>query len=110
MSALSSTSWVEDTYVEIASVLVANTAVALVCVTALGTGALIQAVLAARVGSVGVGNAVSLPDIHLWAACAVLSGSSVLVIIGWLPSLGVGSTVDPLNVVRALSVTVSYSE
>lgn len=95
-------------YVEIASVLVADTAIAVVAITALITRALGDAVVLAGMGSVGSGDRVGLPDIHLRAAGAVFAGSGVLVVVGWVPALDVGLTVDELDVVGALGIAVSW--
>lgn len=59
-------------------------------------------------GSVGSRDRVGLPDVHLRAAGPVLASSGVLIVLGWLPALGVSSTLDPLNVVRTLSIAVAY--
>lgn len=56
---------------------------------------------------VGVGDGVGLPDIHLWAASTVLSGTSVLVLSRWGPSDNVSLTVDELDIVWALSIAVT---
>ena len=61
----------------------------------------------AGVSSVGLGLAVALPDVHLGAAGAVLAGARVDVSLGWCPVLHVGLSVDELDVVRALSITVT---
>ena len=95
------------TYVEITSVLVANTVVTLRVITTLGALASVDTVLAAGVRSVGSGDGVGLPDIHLRAAGTELTTSSVLVLVGWVPSLGVGNTLDPLDVVGALGIAVT---
>lgn len=98
-----------NAYVDIASVLVADTLItASVSITALDTLAPEDTSGAARMGGVGVGDGVGLPDIHLGAAGSVLARSSVLVVVGGVPAVGVGLTIDPLNVVRALSIAVSY--
>jgi hypothetical protein len=98
-----------NTYVKIATVLVADTSIAVgIRVTAGLALALEEAVLAARMGSVGIGNGVGLPDVHLGAACSVLAATSVLVVWARVPALGVGGTVDPLHVVRTLSIAVTF--
>lgn len=79
-------------WVDVASVLVADTVVTLVrgVVTARRALATVEAVSRASVGSVGVGVVVGLPDIHLGAASSVLARAGILVLGRWLPSLGVG--------------------
>ncbi len=59
----------------------------------------------ARVRSVGGGVEVGLPDVHLGAAGAVLSGSRAAV--GATPAINVGLAVDELDVLRALAVAVA---
>lgn len=66
--------------VEIATVLVADTSVAVVAITAGGASALLETCALAGMGSVGGGDGVSLPDIHLWAASTDLASSSVGVV------------------------------
>ena len=58
---------------------------------------------------VGVGAAltVSLPDIELKAAGSVVAHTSIAVIVTTYPVLTVGLSVDPFDVVWALSITVS---
>jgi len=97
------------TYVEIAAVLVADGAVAVIAITAVSALASSKTVLAARVRSVGGGDRVGFPDIHLWAASAIFAGSGVDIVGVGCPSVRVGSTVDPLDVVWALSIAVSYA-
>lgn len=96
--------------VEVTAVLVANTVVSEGAVTALGwvvadneTGGL------ASVGGESVGDAVGLPDIVLRAAGTHLTESGVGVGGGWVPSNNVTLSANPLQVVWALSVTVSSS-
>lgn len=95
--------------VEIASVLVADARVAVISITTVGSLAAGESVALARVGSVGRGGLVSLPDIHLCAASSELSAASVLVAVTWGPVNDVGLTVDELHVMGALRVTVSGS-
>ena len=59
----------------------------------------------ARVRGVGGGVEVGLPDVHLGAAGAVLSGSRAAV--GATPAINVGLAVDELDVLRALAVAVA---
>lgn len=95
--------------VEIASVLVADTLITFSTVTALGTFAAVLAVHGADVGSVGSGDGVSLPDIHLIAASAVATRSGVDVVARGSPVQDIGLTVDKLQVVRALGIAVTSS-
>jgi len=76
--------------VEVASILVANTTISVVTVTALGSRAAVWAVDAAAVGSIGGGDRVGFPEIHLIAACAVLALSGIGISDGASPSDGVG--------------------
>ena len=54
-----------------------------------------------------VGDTVGLPDIHLVTAGAGATSASVSVVGGSAPALNVGLAVDELDVLGALSVTVS---
>lgn len=76
--------------VEIATVLVADTVVSCVVVTAVGAGATSLTVDCARVGSVGSGVGVGFPDIHLCAAGTVLTLSCVGVVGITSPTHDVG--------------------
>jgi len=96
-------------YVEITAILVAQTAVAVVTVTTGFASALLETRTLARMGSVGSGNGVGLPDIHLWAAGTDLTRSGVGVVRGGVPSLDVGLAVDELDVVGALRIAVTGS-
>ena len=58
-------------------------------------------------GGVGLRLRVCLPDVHLGAAGAVVAGARVGVVVGRHPVVAVGLPVDPLHVVRALSVAVT---
>ena len=94
--------------VEITSVLVADTIVPLVAITALGiAGASCCAADGARVGSEGGGLRVGLPDVHLRAAAAHGTGTRVGVAGGGGPSGAVGHPVDELEILRALSIAVT---
>ena len=75
--------------VEIASVLVANTTVTVVTITAVGAGA--TTLLGNRAGMGGIGSRVfvGLPDIHLGTASSVLALSSVGIVAGWGPSFDI---------------------
>jgi hypothetical protein len=104
---------VTDTHavaVEIATVLVAKTTVAVVTVTAAYVvGALLETSALAGMGSVGGGDGVGLPDVHLWAASTDLTLAGVRVVVRRVPALNVGLSVDELDVVGALGVAVSGS-
>ena len=97
-----------ETHVEVAAVLVANAAVAVVTITAGGALASNKAKFFARVRCIGRGDGVGLPKIHLSAAGAQLSASRILVVWTRLPALRVGVAVDPLDVMRALRVAVAF--
>jgi len=76
--------------VEVTPVLVTDTGVSLITVTALGTRATGLALNGARVRSVGSGDGVCFPNIHLRAASTVGSGTGVRVTSRWGPSINVG--------------------
>jgi hypothetical protein len=95
--------------VEVAAILVADTLVAVVAVTAVGARAGNNTRALAGVGSVCGRDAVGLPDVHLSAASASGAGTSVGVIGVGDPAGGVGLAIDPLDVVGALRVTVSWN-
>lgn len=98
------------TYVEIAAVLVADTSIAVGAITACHfVGALLKTRTRARVRSVGSGNGVGLPNIHLGAAGTDLTLSSIWVVVRWVPALYVSLAVNPLDVVGALGVAVTSS-
>ena len=98
-------------YVEITSVFVAKTAVAVVAISARDViSALLETRALARVRGVGGGDGVGLPDVHLRAAGTDLAGSSVRVGVRWVPALDVGLSVDELDVVGTLTVAVTSSE
>ncbi|KAJ8109446.1 hypothetical protein OPT61_g7451 [Boeremia exigua] len=94
--------------VEVTTVLVAHTLVAVGTVTALDLRrAGIKSGVLARVGGVGGRDGVGFPDIHLGAAGTHLAISGVRVVGRTVPALRVGLAVDPLDVVGALGVAVS---
>ena len=96
--------------VEVAAVLVANSAVAVVAVTAAYfVLALLETSALAGMRSVGSGDGVGLPDVHLGAAGTQLALAGVGVVVGRVPALDVGHTVDELDVVGALGVAVTSS-
>ncbi|CAG8779468.1 10370_t:CDS:1, partial [Acaulospora colombiana] len=73
--------------VEVASVLVAHSTVAVGAVPALGARAAVLAVDGAAVGGVGSSVLVGLPDIHLVTARSVVALAGVDVVGGWGPAL-----------------------
>jgi hypothetical protein len=95
--------------VEVASILVADTTISVITVTAVVSEAAVWSILAARVRGVGGGDGVGLPDIHLIAACAVLALSGVGVAGVGAPANGVGLSGDELDVVGALSIAITGS-
>lgn len=95
-------------YVDIATVLVADTLVTLLAIAALGALTSEETVLLAGMGRVGRGDGVGLPDIHLRAACAILATAGVLVLGRRLPAHRVGLSVDPLDVVGTLSIAITW--
>ena len=80
--------------VEVAAVLVADTVVTLVTVTAVGAFAAGLALDGADVGGDGSAHGVGFPDIHLVAAGTVGTRSSVGVV-------GVGSPVEEVSLQRS---------
>ena len=95
--------------VEVASV---GVAVAGVAVRGVGTAAgvaLARVVggVGAGVRSIGAGDAVGLPDIHLSTASTKVTNTGVDIVARGLPSFNVGLAVDELEVTRALGVTVA---
>ena len=64
----------------------------------------------AGVGGHSVGDLVGLPDIHFIAAGAGLAKARVCVVGSWGPAVAVRLTVDELDVLGALSITVPCSE
>ena len=87
---------------EVTAIFIAGTVLAISTVTALqalASGGLSDG---ARVSSVGLRLLVGLPDVHLHAARSVLAGGG-----RGVPALNVGLTSDELDVVGALSVTVT---
>lgn len=94
--------------VEVTAVLVADALVAVIAVTTVSASAGCDTRTLAGVGGICGGDGVGLPDIHLSAAGASVTLTSVGVVLGAVPALDVGLAVDPLDVVGALSVTVSY--
>jgi hypothetical protein len=106
-------SWVGgcSAYVEITSVLVADTAVTVAAVSARDIiSALLKTRALARVRGVGGRDGVGLPDIHLGAAGTDLTRSGVRVSVRWVPALDVGLSVDKLDVVGTLAIAVTSSE
>jgi len=94
--------------VEVTTILVANGGVSAVSITALsGTVTSILSLFGARMGSIGGGDLVGFPDIHLRTASTISSATGVGVSIRWVPSFNVGLSVDELDVVWALSIAVT---
>ena len=58
---------------------------------------------------VGGRDGVGLPDVHLGAAGASVTLAGVGVVLSAVPALNVSLSVDPLDVVGALSVAVSWN-
>lgn len=58
---------------------------------------------------VGGRDGVGLPDVHLGAAGADVTLTGVGVVLSAVPARNVSLTVDPLDVVGALSVAVSWN-
>ncbi len=63
--------------VEVTSILVADSCVAVVTIATLGPRATVETLVAADVRSVSSGLGVGFPDIHLSAACSVSAVTSV---------------------------------
>jgi len=85
---------------------------ATIAVGAVGTAALVAIADGligdgARMGGEGSSHVVGLPDIHLRAASAVVTDTSVRVRVGRVPALNVGQAVDELDVTGALSIAVT---
>jgi len=53
------------------------------------------------------GERVGLPDIHLRAAGSVLATPRIGIVRRGLPAVKVGLTIDPFDVVRALSIAIT---
>jgi len=98
-------------WVQIAAVFVADSLVPLVggVVSAVCTGACLLAIKATWMSGVGSGNRVGLPDIHFSAARSDFTEASIWVAWRWVPAFGVGFSVDELDVMWALSITISSS-
>lgn len=97
--------------VKITSIGIASTAIA---ISAIGSTAGISIAHGLRrsvagVRSDGIGDRVSLPDVHLRAARAVVANAGVNIVGGWGPAFDVALTVDELEITRALAVTVTSS-
>lgn len=95
--------------VEVAAVLVADAAVAVVAVTTGGARAFLETGATAGVRGVGCGNGICFPDVHFWAAGADFTLAGVGIVGRGVPAFDIGFTIDELNVVWALGVTVSSS-
>ena len=97
--------------VEVTAISIASSAIAVVGVgsTARVTFASMLSELGARVRSVGSGDGVGLPDVHLGAAGTDVTLAGVGVVLRAVPALDVSLTVDPLDIVGALSIAVSWN-
>lgn len=95
--------------VEITSILVAETAIAVVTITTGGASALLETSTLAGMGSISSGDRVGLPDVHFRAASTNLTLTGVGVVRGRVPANNVGLTVDELDVVGALRIAVTSS-
>lgn len=93
--------------IEITAVLVAHSGVAVVAVAAVHTVASDLAGPLADMRGVRRGVKVGLPDVHLGAAATVLAAAGVGVVVGAVPALDVGLSVDELDVEGALAVAVA---
>lgn len=96
--------------VEVATIGIAHTGIPVIAVGATAVVALAAGLVdfLARMGSIGSGHVVGLPNIHLGAARAITTGAAVGVIaaIG-CPSLDVGLAIDELDVLGALRIAVA---
>jgi len=63
----------------------------------------------ARVHGEGRAVLVGLPNIDLRAAAPELAGSSIWVGVAWLPTFHIGLTIDELEIMRALSITITHA-
>ena len=99
----------QSVWVEIAAVFVADSSVPLTrgIVSTLGSVASGLPLDGADVRRVCSRDAVGFPDVHLGAASAVASCSTVLVSWAWLPVFTVAFAVYKLEVVGALSIAIS---
>ena len=95
--------------VEVAAVLVADAVVAVVTVAAVSACAGSETRALAGMRGVGGRDGVGLPDVHLGAAGASVTLAGVGVVLSAVPALNVSLSVDPLDVVGALSVAVSWN-
>lgn len=95
--------------VEVATIGIASTAIAVVGVGTTARVALAHVLVdgGAGVGSESGRDLVGLPDIHLRAASTVVTDTSVGIVGGGIPTLNVTNTVDVLEITGALSVAVT---
>jgi hypothetical protein len=106
--------WTEELLVSktirlhIAAILVTDTleSVTGCIVTAVNTFTLSLSVSLARVHGESRAVLVRLPDVNLSAATSVLAGSRVGVGGTWLPTFNIGLTIDELEIVWALGITI----
>jgi len=93
--------------VEVATVSVTVASVSAVTGAARSVGGAGAVAGVARVRSERVGDAVGLPDVHLVTARSSLASSSVAVVCGSAPALGVGFPFNELDVLGTLSITIT---
>lgn len=95
--------------IEIATVLIAYSAVPVISITAISTVAPSLTSYVAWVGSVSVRNGVGFPDIKFRATGSVQTSTGVGVVGGRGPVYDVGLSVDELDVMWALSIAIPSS-
>lgn len=95
--------------VKVAAILIADALVAVVAVAAVSACAGSDTRALAGMRGVGGRDGVGLPDVHLGAAGADVTLTGVGVVLSAVPARNVSLTVDPLDVVGALSVAVSWN-
>lgn len=95
--------------VEVTTIGVAETSISVGSVALLASAALKASLVGglARVGSIGSGDGVGFPDVHLGTASAVVALAGVGVVGRSGPSFDIGLAVNELDVPRALRVTVT---
>jgi len=93
--------------VEVASIFVTDSTIAVATVTTFSTFATVLSVNGAYVRSVGSRDRVGFPNVHFITASTIVSDSRVWIVGAWFPLLAVGLSVDPFEIVRALRVTVT---
>merc|ERR1719270_1721446 len=95
----------------IATILITDTIVSFVrsIVSAFGAFTSILSFNFTRVSGKGLSHAVGFPQVHFCATSSVMSSSGIDIRVRWIPVFTIGFTIDPLHVMRALSVTISGS-